>query len=770
MRKILFLYLALGVLCLFMRAPLWAQNLRGDAKETSKIALDEAVVSAKRDAGKEEGSSSLGSNQHNVTSGDRARTSNTADLLDNMPGISLQQNGGVAAIPFMRGLGDDRLRIKVDGMDLISACANHMNPPLSYIDPTNVSAVNVVAGITPVSMGGDSIGGTILVNSAAPEFAKPGEGALLKGQAGAFYRSNGNAFGATLSTTVASEYLSLRYSGSETQSDNYKAARDFKAPGRAAVDRGYLAGDEVGSSRYQSWNHALVTGLRKENHSLQLNLGIQHIPYQGFPNQRMDMTDNYSEQINLRYTGQYQWGLLEARIYNEETWHKMDFANDKQFFYGSSATVLAPGMPMETRGKNAGAVVKADFDLSERHILKVGVEGQRYRLDDWWPPSPPVLPPGVATGGMAPNTFVNINNGKRDRFDLFTEWEARWNPQWTSQLGIRSDTVMMDAGTVHGYNNTAMYNGAPLFPATTFNARNRQRTDNNFDLTALARYTPNVTQAYELGYARKTRSPNLYERYAWSTNTMAMEMINFAGDGNFYIGNVDLKPEVANTFSFTADWHDASRERWGLKVTPYYTYVQDYIDARRCPNSVCGNSAAVTASLTAATGFVYLQFVNQSAQLYGIDVSGYVPLAKTGDYGSFTATGVLNYVRGENERTGDNLYNIMPLNAKLAVVHRLGKLTSRVEGQFVDAKTQVSQVRNEVKTAGYGLLNLRSSYEWKRVRLDAGVENLLDKYYSLPLGGAYVGQGATMSGNAIPWGIPVPGMGRSFYMAMTVAF
>ena len=85
-------------------------------------------------------------------------------------------------------------------------------------------------------------------------------------------------------------------------------------------------------------------------------------------------------------------------------------------------------------------------------------------------------------------------------------------------------------------------------------------------------------------------------------------------------------------------------------------------------------------------------------------------------------------------------------------------------------KHQVSQVRNEVGTAGYGLLNLRSSYEWKMLRMDVGIENVLDKVYYLPLGGAYVGQGTTMSGNAIPWGIPVPGYGRSFYVALTATY
>ena len=92
----------------------------------------------------------------------RAATSDTATLLRDIPGVSLIGAGGVSSLPSIRGLADDRLRIKVDGMDLISACGNHMNPPLSYLDPTQVGSITVFAGISPVSSGGDSIGGTIL--------------------------------------------------------------------------------------------------------------------------------------------------------------------------------------------------------------------------------------------------------------------------------------------------------------------------------------------------------------------------------------------------------------------------------------------------------------------------------------------------------------------------------------------------------------------------------------------------------------------------------
>jgi iron complex outermembrane receptor protein len=696
-----------------------------------------------------------------------SRSSDSARLLSDIPGLSLYGAGGVSSLPVIHGLADDRLRIKVDGMDLISACGNHMNPPLSYIAPTSVGSIQVFAGITPVSVGGDSIGGAIVVNSAAPEFAKPGESTLVKGQAGTFYRSNGNAKGANVSATVATDQFNLTYNGSTVESGNFTAGGDFKPAGPAFKADGkslytspkWLDGDEVGSSMYQSTNQSVGLALRHENHLLELKLGVQDIPYQGFPNQRMDMTGNASEQANLRYTGQYDWGTLQARVYDEHTRHKMNFLEDKAYWYPGKAVppliaaIPAPGMPMDTEGKNTGAVLKADVLLSARDTLRVGGEYQRYRFSDWWDAS--------GNGGMSPNTFKSINNGERDRLAAFAEWEARWSPQWMSQFGVRHETVTMNTGVVQGYNTSY------LADATAFNAANRSSTDNNLDLSALARYTADSSKTLEFGYARKTRSPNLYERFAWSTGGMAMNMINMVGDGNGYVGNLALKPEIAHTLSATADWHDAEQKSWGLKVTPYFTYVQDYINARRCSsaNTNCG-----AANQAATTGFVFLQYVNQDAQLYGLDISGYAPLAKT-TYGDFTATGMLNYVKGKTTSgTDDNLYNMMPLNAKLAVVQRTGAWIHTAEALLVSAKTDVSLIRNEQSTAGYGLLNLRSSYEWKMARLDFGVDNALNRLYDSPLGGAYVGQGTTMPPGVAPYNLAVPGAGRSVNVGVTVKF
>lgn len=686
----------------------------------------------------------------------RANTSDTASLLAGRAGIDLVRAGGVSSLPSIRGLADDRIRIKVNGIDLISACANHMNPPLSYIDPANVDSVRVFAGITPVSMGGDSIAGTIIVDSASSEFSASSEEFMQKGRISTFYRSNNNAHGVNLSASIASDRLSLRYNGAITEAYNYHAGSRFRPSGSSASGRGWIDGDEVGSAAYKTENHALELGFRLDNHLIELGVAIQNIPYQNFPNQRMDMSDNDSERFNLHYTGEYGWGALHARAWYEHTRHRMNFGDDKQFWY-----MNAPGMPMETEGKNTGFSLQGDIVLSEQDILRVGTEYQSYRMDDEWPASGSGMM-------MGPGTFHNIRNGKRDRYAMFGEWEKQWTPQWMTQLGVRYEAVKMDAGSVRGYNTMGgmMGYGDPNDPTTvpgSFNAFNRSKTDRNVDLTAIASFVPDKRQAYEIGYAMKTRSPNLYERYVWSSNnSMVMNMNNWYGDGNGYVGNLDLDPEIAHTLSFSGNWHDAEQERWDLKLTPYLTYVHDYIDAVECGE--VGKTCPARAD-----GFVNLSLDNQRARILGVDLSGKLLLVKGSDLGSVEAIGVISYTRGRNLTTGEDLYRIMPLNMSLSLGHRLGQWSNALELKLVDAKERVQDMRRELKTSGYGLLNFYSSYEWTRVRLDIGIENMLDKHYEDPLGGAYLGQGATM-GTGVLHGLTVPGMGRSINTALTLTF
>ena len=727
---------------LLLLAPLLAL---ADDEPKREVTLDEVVIENPKVQSTDATLGSTGLEKADLAAR-KTTTSDAADLLRGVPGVSLGGAGGISSLPAIHGLSDDRLRIQVDGADLVAACPNHMNSPLSYADPSRIESVTVYSGITPVSVGGDSIGGSIQVKSAPPRFATPSEPFLAGGLVGSFYRSNGNVFGYTLGATIAGEWVNLTIGQSDSRSENFRAAGNFKPVAPGTEGGAPIPGDVVASSAYHGTiRRSLALALRIPGHLVQVEAGQQTVGFEGFPNQRMDMTFNDNWQVSLRYTGSFAWGDLEARLSFQDTRHQMDMGPDR-YSYGT-------GMPMDTEARTWGALVKANLILSDRHLLRVGAELQSHVLYDFWPP---------VGGTMGPNTFWNVDFGQRQRIDAYAEWEARWTESWLGQIGLRSNTVLTDAGPVQGYDDSLPAWG---LDAAAFNASPRRRTDVNWDLSALARYTPDPTQTYEGGYARKSRSPNLYQRYPWSTNAMAALMNNLVGDGNGYVGLIGLLPEVANTFSVTGDWHDADRTRWGVKATGYYTHVQDYVDARRCDFGQCSPE-----NVTATDAFVLLQYVNQPARLYGLDLSARLLLAEGTSWGSLTTSLSLGFVRGDNLTTGDGLYNIMPLNGLLALVYQLGTWITTAEVLAVAAKSHVSQVRNEIPTAAYGMLNLRTSYEWRFLRVDAGIENLLDRLYSSPLGGAYVGQGPSMSTTSIPWGVAVPGAARSFNLAVKLQF
>ncbi|MEJ8569254.1 TonB-dependent receptor [Elongatibacter sediminis] len=693
----------------------------------------------------------------------RPATSDAASLLRGIPGITLNGAGGLSSLPAIHGLANDRLHIEVDGMSLVAACPNHMNPPLSYVDPGHVDSLRVFAGITPVSVGGDSIGGTIIAETVEPEFAEPGMPEKVFGDVASFYRSNNRAFGTSAAAALATERFSIRYSGAWSEADNYTAAEDFKTAVATGRPGHTLPADEVGSTAYTTANHLLNVAWKTGDGVLKMSLASQNMSEQLFPNQRMDLLKNEQHRVAIDWQTGYGWGRLEARAYHEAVDHEMDFGPDKRLWYGALSQppaaaepgtpcsppgfmTCAEGMPMMSEGTTYGAKLLGEFMRAGGDLLRLGAEYHRHRLDDYWPAS---------GGGMWPGTFLNVNDGERDRKALFAEWESRAQSRWLILLGIRYEHVTTDTGEVTGYATANPAPGNQIPEALAFNSRNRQRSDDNVDITALARYTFTDEFDVEFGVARKVRSPNLYERYTWSSWAMAASMNNTAGDGNGYVGDIDLKAETALTFLVSFRWQAADRS-WALTATPYYTRVENYIDAIALPGWTPGQ-------------FNTLRYANQSVRIFGVDLSANALLASN-EWGEWRLGGVAGYTDGENRDSADDLWNIMPLNARITLNHRLGDWDNEIEWVIVNAKTHVSTVRNEVETPGYGLLNLRASHSWKRLRVDVGVENLLDKFYYLPTGGTYTGQGSTMSLSGIPWGTAVPGMGRSWYAGFSMSF
>ena len=428
--------------------------------------------------------------------GMRTSKHNSADELAEAPGVSLHGNGELATIPFLHGLGDERAKIVVDGMTISSVCPNHMNPTLSYVAPAQAAQVTVLAGITPVSLGGDSLGGTISVESPAPAFAEHGGKLREEGTFTGYYRSNGKNWGGSLKEGIASEHFSLGYVGSFTTTDDYSDG----------------AGHKVTSTYAQSTDHALTLAAQSGHNFFEATGSFHHVPFEGFVNSYMDLTHNNATSLNVRYRRTLVTGSVDARFYWQNTSHAMNFLQDKIAVDGAGSS-----MPMNTHGRDLGYLVRYETALSSRQTFRVGNELHRLRVDDWWPPVAGTAPM------MGPNTFININNGRRTRLGTYAELFSHWSARWSTLIGLRNDTVWSEVGNVQGY--STMY----ATDAAAFNAESHARTDVNIDLTALARYDANQHISVEFGYARKNRSPNLYERYTWSTGMM--QRCTETGDG-----------------------------------------------------------------------------------------------------------------------------------------------------------------------------------------------------------------------------------------------
>jgi iron complex outermembrane receptor protein len=663
-------------------------------------------------------------------------TGDSASLLQNLSGVSTNYNGGVATLPAIHGMADTRVKTDVDGMTITSACPNHMNPALSYIDSSEVQSMTVIAGITPVSDGGDSIAGTIIVKSKDPQFASKVGDYLFYGDMTGFEHSNGSATGFGINANAATDKINIGYSGFAEKSGDYRDGH------------GNIVKDTLFNQQKQSLSLAYKID---ENNVVSGKISKADVFYEGFPNQYMDMLGNGATNRQLSYKGRIGNLSVDATLYNQDTAHYMN----------KILTERTGNMPMNTESKESGYNVKATLALGDIHTVKFGSDGDFFKLNDWWPPDTV-----NHLGGMNPNTFWNINDGKRDRIGFYLEDDAQWTKRFSTNMGVRTDIVNMNTGDVVGYNSTS---NDPV-DAANFNALDHKKEFKNYDVTLMGKYEYSEMTDIEFGYARKTRSPDLYELYTWAGGynnnpavslgttsgpvAMDMAMINTFGDGAGYVGNINLKPEVANTFSATLDLHDSSNKEWGFKLTPYYTAIQNYIDVESLGKATSGGYS----------GIQLLRFINDDALMYGADVSGFVGVWDNAQYGAGTLKGTAGYTRGMR-KDGGSLYHVMPFHAKVSLDEVKGALNAGIDVTAVASKDSVDTIRKEPETPSYTLIDLRAGYQInKSIRFDLAITNLMNLAYAMPLGGVDV---VDYSKTSLT---PLQGMGRSVDMAVNVKF
>ena len=630
----------------------------------------------------------------------------SADFLSNFSHIEIRKNGGLADTPSIQGLANDRVNIKIDGTIMTNSCPNHMNPALSFVHPDQVVGIESFAGLDPVSNGGDNIGGSVLVRTKKIKFTQELESSL---RLRTFYKSNNFNSGAALNTHLSTGHYYFAYEGLQEKAGRYLDGN----------------GKRLKGTIYEQNNQALTVARKIHEGDISLKLSRSNIPYQGFVNQYMDLLDNRTDKAQL--TINKSWDELQVELLSSwtNTHHHMNKISSER----------AGNMPMDTRSDEFNTSLK----FKHGPTLQFGLEYFQYRLEDWWDP--------VAGTGMGPRSFKNVHHGERDRLGAFIEDTFNKGQRWEVLAGIRTDVVMMNTGKVSGYNDGM---NAPV-DAAFFNSQVRAQTDVNVDAILALKYHLHSFHTIESGYARKTRSPNMYERYAWAgTQTaqgMDMRMINWFGDGNGYVGDVDLRPEVAHKFSTKYSFND--KERLKFELAPFFNYVENFIDA----NVLRSNG-----------GINYLQFANEDALLFGFDFNADYSLYAGKSFGDVSLHTLGSYTRGHRVDGKADLYHLMPLNMTLSLRHQLSGWSNELALRMVSHKKTVNQLRLEAETAGYALLDFKTTFKWSKFTWELGVSNILDKDYQMPLAGVDLVNYPAASKTA------QFGMGRSYNTNLVMEF
>lgn len=653
-----------------------------------------------------------------------------AGLMARFPGGGVAANGRLSGQMQHRGLFGARMAVRVDGMYINPAGPNWMDPPLHYMPNTLIESFQVLRGGATVGAG-DSLGGHVTVRSKRARFT---DGDRAEHQADLSVMARGVDDGHSVGAMVG--LANRRHRANFTFSRDDGGDRD--------------AGDgAVAASRYDRDTHGFSWGLRLGRHELGLDYRRINTGETGTPSLPLDISYYHTDLGRLFWKSLWRGVEWDATLYFNDVRHDMTNyrlrpAPDFDNIPGPDSAKLPPFRGADRRrvdvgSDGAGLSLAASFDWL-RGAFTLGLEA--HQAEHW---------STVRDPDAAAFFVTNFNDSQTDKWALFAEWRGEVAPRWRAASGLRYNLVRASTGAVDALpaqlaargTANAITEGARRL-RDRFNAADRNRTDRNFDAFVEIGYALNERVELVLGAAQKTRSPGYIERYTW----LPLEINAGLGDGNNYVGDPELDPEISRGIEAGLDWNGDS---FSFEPRLFYRRISDYIQgapvAGVCDYASDGainsdGEALVCVSRLANGDESPKQFANVDAKIYGFDARfGYHLDAR------WTLDGVVSLVRGRRRDTGDNLYRIAPPRLTLGLERRDGMSGLRLETVLVQRQDKLARSLLDADNLGgrldtgdvpgYALVNLLYSRAWPRhgLRLGAGVENLLDKDYADALSG-----------------------------------
>ncbi|MEZ4694919.1 MAG: TonB-dependent receptor [Rhodothermales bacterium] len=592
----------------------------------------------------------------------------TEDLMKQIPGVDFIERANFAWEPVIRGMSGGQVGLVIDGVKVIGACVDKMDPTSAYVEVENLKKLELTKGGFDLSKS-SQIGGTVNLVTEKPSFDKP------------FSMSAETGFeSASMQRRVRTVVNGSRGNTSVRASLSYRKADDFM-PGN---------GVRITNSGFAKNNTKFdVTQRLGAGHRLSASVLADNAWGVGYPVLLMDATLAKARIYSLSHSWLRQSGagLLqssETRLYTNTVDHWMDdYARDVD----QRTVMRSMNMPMYGYTRTSGVISETAMRHG-KHQMSVTLDAyQTKSFGDMWM---------FSTLPNIPDMYLlNLGDILVQNAAVSAEYRVPVNARLKARGSVRLDFSHRDVqnetmqSILEGRWGVADLNRNYVVPG----------------ISGALEYALGSATGIRLSVADVARLPTHVESYGHY-------IYNYT-DGYFYSGNPDIRPERSLQVELG---FERTTEVYGVRASAF---------ANRISNYILGSSDA---GLIADAGtYRFRVFDNISAAtLIGFEVSGAMQLVPAVDL-----RGAISYTRGQNLEFDEPLPLIPPLSTKLAVAYTGDRFAAEIESRAAMPQNRVARrAADEDGTDGYFVLNLRGSYTFNdRVAFTAGVSNVFNVYY-----------------------------------------
>ncbi|MFC0878642.1 TonB-dependent receptor plug domain-containing protein [Saccharicrinis sp. FJH2] len=602
------------------------------------------------------------------------------DITARLGGVSLIRRGAYAMEPLIHGMGAGRINVTIDGMHMFGACTDKMDPVTSYIEPVNLSSIQVLSGSEGNRMG-STVGGSLNLITEEPV---PGAGESFGAEGGLSYSENSGGIDGNLAFYLNQDRWALLFS---TTTRNHSEYRDGN-------------GKTVPFSQFSKKNlHGALAYQLTDKQLLRADVIYDDARNVGYPALPMDVSQAtgqiYSLDYKLANTGKLD--LLKVKLYGNSVYHQMDDSQRDSVFYLETGDTVVMRMDMPGWSKTFGAYAEADYRLGSKGHLFVKLDNylnmaraeMTMHMRNFSSPGEP--PMYVETWPdmqrYVSGAYVSYTHAFGDKLELFAD--ARLDYSSTSVTSLAGQRQF----TVFGYDISQP--DSRLVKGGNINLKLR----------------PDKHWIFHAGGGYSERIPDITELYGFY-------LFN-AYDGYDYIGNPDLKNESALDailkLSYTAD-------KFKLKGEAGLHFIQNYIMG-------ITNSSIPKMNLYASGTRMY-------QNIDGALISGNSLYMQWLPAKYFGIVSTFRYTYGRLS-SGEPVPLIEPFKNYTTFYVQKDQFSFQAENELAAAQNRINAAYGETKSPGYDLINLRLLYETylqlTEVELGAGVNNLLNKTYKTHL-------------------------------------